>query len=60
MEDDHVSDPFGIESELPTEMPFPRKAPSSQRTRMNFEVLVSVNLQIVALPGKDREHKKLV
>jgi hypothetical protein len=48
-EDDHFSDPFGIESERPTEISFSRKTRSSKRTEMNFEVFISINIHTVAL-----------
>jgi hypothetical protein len=49
MEDDHLSNPFGIKSERPSEMSFPRKTPSSARTEMIFEVFISANIHTVAL-----------
>jgi hypothetical protein len=44
IEENHVCDRFRIEPEPHTEMSFPRKMPSSERTGINFEVFISVNI----------------
>jgi hypothetical protein len=50
IEGDQISDPFGIESEHPTQMSFSRKTPSSERTEMDFEVFILANIYRVAFP----------
>jgi hypothetical protein len=59
IEDDHGSDPFGIDSDRSTQMLFSRKMRSSERIGMNFEVFISVNHSRVAFSRSDREHEDL-
>jgi hypothetical protein len=49
IEDDHVLDPFGIESERSIEMSSSRKTPSSETTGIAFGAVISVNIPTVAL-----------
>jgi hypothetical protein len=48
IENDHRSDPFGIESERPREILFSQKTPFLERTEMNFEAFISANIHTVA------------